>query len=150
MKNKLYCFAAIFLIGGSGLRGCIGSASRHIPELLEKANPVRVVKEHPEYVHGTKKVVEIIDSLDFSNDKKKLYLTRKPPKEYYLPVDPSLLKQQSRIDEMMRHINFSVASSFPEDSTSNEGWYPDPYDYIDIIWCKPISKNKGAIFAEDE
>lgn len=150
MKNKLYCFTIIFLIGGSGLRGCVGEAVRYIPELLEKVNPVRVVKEHPGYAYGAKKVVEVIDSLDYGNDKKQLYSTRKPPKDYYLPLDASLLEQQRRLDEMMRDINSSIVLSFPEDSSSNRWWCPDSCDYIDIIWRKPISNNKGTIFAEDE
>lgn len=130
MKNNLYCFAAIFLIGSSALRGCAGAAFRHIPEFFEKVNPVRIIKEHPGYAYGAKKVVEVIDSLDYGNDKKQLYSTRKLPKDYYLPVDTSLLNQQKRLDKMMNSINSSISldthhqnnqTSLPEDSISN-GW----------------------------
>lgn len=119
--HKLYCYAAIFLIGSGALRGCVGAASRHIPNFLEKVNPVRIVKEHPGYAYGAKMVVESIDSLDFGDNKKKLYSTRKPPKDYflpsknyYLPFDASLSYQQKSLDDMMREVNrWSILYSSP-------------------------------------
>ena len=117
MKNKLYCFAAIFLIGSSALRGCAGAASRHIPEFLEKVNPVRIVKEHPGYAYGAKWMVEKIDSIDFDAGTHNRQINYLPSYNYIgrdsRPIDLDLSYQQMRLDNMMNEVNWAVFLSKP-------------------------------------
>lgn len=115
MKNNLYCFAAIFLIGSSALRGCAGAAFRHIPEFFEKVNPVRIIKEHPGYAYGAKKVVESIDSLDFDASAHNRQISHYPSYNqlgsHSSSVELDLSYQQKRLDEMMREVNRSILYS---------------------------------------
>lgn len=123
MKNKLYCFAAIFLIGSGALRGCAGTAARLIPGFFEKVNPVRIVKEHPGYAYGAKKVAENIDSIDFDasthNRQFSHYSSYNQLGNPSCPVELDLSYQQKRLDHMMSEVNRAVYLSKPIHSPHN-------------------------------
>lgn len=164
MKNKLYCFAAIFLIGSGALRGCAGAAARHIPGFFEKVNPVRIVKEHPGYAYGAKKVVESIDSLDFDAGTHNRQFSHYP--SYNQLGNPScsvvldLSYQQKRLDNMMSEVNRAVFLSKPILSPHNNKRSIQPTvmcydDYLLLlqrsndscsvanIWLNPIPLKKA-------
>lgn len=164
-SSKLYCFAAIFLIGSGALRGCAGAASRHIPEFFEKVNPVRIVKEHPGYAYGAKTIVQSIDSIDFGTSSHNRQVVPYPAYNqsgnHARSIDLGFTDQQKRLDDMMRDIDRSInyALSFNrisqrcQQDLAFEEWLfrfqlnRDSCN-IDDFWYHPIPIQKSIVFAD--
>ncbi len=114
--RKLYCFAAIFLIGSGALRGCVGAAAHRIPQLVERIKPSRVVEERPGlWANGAKRMVEKIDSIDFDASTHNRQISHYPSYNqlgsHSRSVELDLSYQQKRLDEMMREVNRSILYS---------------------------------------
>lgn len=165
MKNKLYCFAAIILIGGGSLRGCAGAATHRIPQLVERIKPSRIVEERPGlWANGTKRMVEKIDSIDFDASTHNRQFSHYP--SYNQLGNPScsvvldLSYQQKRLDNMMSEVNRAVFLSKPILSPHNNKRSIQPTvmcydDYLLLlqrsndscsvanIWLNPIPLKKA-------
>lgn len=115
MKNKLYCFAAIFLIGSGAFRGCAGAASRRVPQLFERIKPSRIVEEKTGlWANGTKRMVEKLDSIDlgtnYQNRQIGHYPTYNQQDSHTRSVVLDFSDQQKQLDAMMREVNKSVST----------------------------------------
>lgn len=99
MKNKLYCYAAIFLIGTGALRGCVKSA-RKVPRLVERVKPSRTIEEpHTPWVYG----VKLFEELDSANIKLTVPKRQLTAPGYSLSLDTIYIPMQ--LEEMKRQIN---------------------------------------------
>lgn len=108
MKNALYCYAAIFLIGSGALRNC-ASAVRRVPQLFERVKPSRAIEEPSRHWSYGAKIVEGLDSANIELNAPKRQLNIPAP-----GYSPSLdsLSVHRQMEEMKRQINPSNTEGF--------------------------------------
>lgn len=108
MKNTLFCYAAIFLIGSGAFRGCV-RAARRVPQLFERVKPSRPIEEPIRPWSYGAKIVEGLDSANIEFNA--------PNRQINIPApgcSPGIdsLSVHRQMEEMKRQINPSNTEGF--------------------------------------